>query len=65
MFCKHEWEVVSDSVLPSAWEIFSKTKSRPASPGGTSILFFEAKHVHIMYCRKCGKVKKTVTSNIS
>ena len=64
MFCKHEWEVVSDRTLPSPLEVLTDIGASYKSGGDIPIAFFEVVHICLMYCRKCGKTKQFRNSNI-
>lgn len=58
--CKHDWETVSDIVLPSQSEEAIKMSFAPES-----VLpeFFSKTHILIMKCKNCGEVYKSVVGN--
>jgi len=59
MFHKHNWKVLSEKVLPSLAEVGinnCKIGMAPSGPG-----WFVQKHVVIVSCTECGKLKHIVT----
>jgi len=58
--CNHEWEVVTHSVLPSAYEQLEPhvRNIKHATPH-----YFTKKLVIILKCSECGVLNKTVESN--
>jgi len=59
MFCKHDWKVLSDKVIPAT---FSMDNIKKFEGRGYDSLFVK-KSVTICACKKCGKIKKFVTDN--
>jgi len=59
MFCKHEWNTVAEQVLQSAFEQMGAVTEvkRVCS------WVFEKKHIVILNCNKCGKIKEIVNKN--
>jgi len=57
--CKHDWKVLSETVTKSRFEVltqigdFEGLKTR----GGS---MFKRKHIQIITCDKCGKLKRFV-----
>lgn len=56
--CKHDWEVKSAIVLPSAFE-----QMKNCGRGTYPYWIFQKKAVVIMACKKCGKIDKTTTES--
>jgi len=57
MFCKHEWKVLSTEVTESQIEMLNRVIPG-TSKAYTSM--FERKHIQIVSCDKCGKLKRFV-----
>ena len=59
MFCKHDWQVLSEVVTKSEFELLlgmeNLTSVKNASNSKTI--------VQIISCKKCGKLKKFVTES--
>ncbi len=59
MFCKHDWQVLSEAVTKSEFELLlgmeNLTSVKNASNSKTI--------VQIISCKKCGKLKKFVTES--
>lgn len=58
MFCKHKWELLSETVTKSRAQLFRDL-------GGSSIKhadsdFFNTKHIQTFTCDKCGGFKRFV-----
>lgn len=55
MFCRHDWKVLSETVTKSEMELAVEL-------GATSLKNASAyrKHIQIVYCEKCGKLKRFV-----
>lgn len=64
ILCKHDWNVVSDVVTESTFEMATRVLKR-AAIGKVSIpgqlCVDDRKHIVVMACKRCGKVKKIVT----
>lgn len=61
MWCKHEWEVLDKTVLPSAFE---QMKEDPMEVSGADTAAFFQKTVSLVVsCKKCGKLEHFVTVN--
>jgi len=60
LFCKHQWEKVSETTLPSAQEQTAASMMKPEylQPEW----FYQKTHIVIMQCKNCGKIDKTVTT---
>ena len=59
VFCKHNWELISETTTKSAFEIASESgnpftgiKSDPANA------IFRRYHIQVLQCTKCGKLKR-------
>jgi len=66
-FCKHQWEKVSDQVLPSAWEQYAQVNAGSINKMGKAsipVWMFQKSHILVLKCTLCGKLDKTVTRNI-
>lgn len=64
MFHKHNWEKISDVVLPSAYEqIIKSGETIDKMRGGAAIHMFDKKHIVILKCTKCGKIQEIVNEN--
>lgn len=61
--CPHEWEKIVETTLPSGYE--QMTKGDIAFEKMTAIHLFQKKLVVVLFCKKCGTVKKIVESNPS
>lgn len=65
MFCKHEWKTLSETITKSKYE--SSMEASQAS-GASNIKLpwqlcdAERKHIQIVACDKCGKLKRFVES---
>lgn len=59
-FCKHEWEIKSKDILPSAYEQY---KDQKIYPDGVYTTHFQKKLILVMVCKKCGKINKTIETN--
>ena len=69
-FCKHEWEKVSETTLPSALEQGITTGIVPnmyPAHGEEATnqlrIFYQKQYVLVLKCKKCGKLDKTFTTN--
>ena len=56
MFCKHIWVILSETTTKSAIEVLHETGQAPKTLTGTE--WFERKHIQIVSCGKCGKLKR-------
>jgi hypothetical protein len=64
LFCKHQWEVLDKTVLPSAWEQTTKIGKFPDGLSERGMLIAHRKKlVVICSCTLCGKIKKFVEEN--
>lgn len=62
LFCKHEWKILSEKTTESKMEHFAKITNKYQPPS-----FMEQyndmttrKHICIVTCTKCGKLKRFV-----
>ena len=60
-FCKHEWAVVNEVILPSAFE---QTIAAGRPPSKFANGGFGKTHAVIIACTKCGKLHREVTENM-
>lgn len=60
MFCKHDWETISEVTLPSAFE---QMAGKLSSLKGWDTSMFVKKHVLVIKCKKCGKLHKFESEN--
>lgn len=58
MFCKHKWVILSETVTKSRLEVFSDNGVTEIS--GTGLNPASRKHIQIITCEKCGKLKRFV-----
>lgn len=56
--CNHEWEVVSDKLIPPKIDL-----NIVDEVSGVRSDHLVSKHVFIMSCKKCGKIYKSVETN--
>ena len=61
--CKHEWKIISEQILPSAWEQLMASRAARHNESELPAWVFNKKLVIILECSKCGKLDKTVESN--
>lgn len=60
MFCKHHWQVLSETTTKSGLE---KMKALGRVPkDSVEICWVEQKFIQIIACKKCGKLKRYVTT---
>ena len=59
--CMHDWKLVSEKILPSAYEQIRDDGL--TSMDSKSILVFQKAVVIIICCSKCGKLDKTIVKN--
>ena len=57
MFCKHEWKVLSEITTESMAE-HAANIGATINKGNETIM--ERKHIQIVTCSKCGKLKRFV-----
>lgn len=57
LFCRHDWEKQSDTVIRAMPE---ELLSKLSKINGSSSMLLAVKHVVILTCKKCGKVYKSV-----
>ena len=60
--CKHEWEKVSEVVLPSPFEQMKETDLVERLMKAPSVNFVK-KFILVLACKKCGAINKTVEEN--
>jgi len=60
MFCKHEWNKVSETILPSAFE---QVKNNIHGEVNFMPWMLRRKAIIILACKKCGKLYETVEVN--
>ena len=59
MFCKHEWKILSETTTKSRIEVMSEVLNSMSKISG---LYdpVSRKFIQIVYCVKCGKLKRFV-----
>ena len=66
IFCKHEWKVVSEAVTESKFQHAMKSIDESSASGSVRIPWqmtdAERKHIQVIACDKCGKLKRFVES---
>jgi hypothetical protein len=63
LFCKHQWETITDRVTESPFEV--ATRMTEGSTGRTiphQMCSTKRKHILVVACKVCGKIKKFVTT---
>jgi hypothetical protein len=64
MFCKHEWESLSETVTKSKYESSIKAVKSLGLEGKTKLPWqlcdADRKHIQVFTCKKCGKLKRFV-----
>jgi hypothetical protein len=60
MFCKHEWEVLSETTTKSDIEAIIERTPAHVENLKTRACSGNRKHIAICSCRKCGKLKRFV-----
>jgi hypothetical protein len=64
MFCKHQWEVLSETTTESQFEHAMKVAQSRGAQGSIKIpgqmSCAERKHILVVTCKKCGKIKRFV-----
>ena len=63
LFCKHEWEVLSDVMIPSAFEQVGKAGVK--SIKNTAPGFFRKVHHVVLACKKCGEIRESRAANLT
>ena len=56
LFCNHKWTVLSDTVTKSACEIAKESGVLKIDDAPDN--FYARKHIQIVTCDKCGKIKR-------
>ena len=59
MFCKHEWKILSETMTKSRIEVISEVLNSMSKISGLYDLA-SRKFIQIVYCVKCGKLKRFV-----
>jgi len=57
MFCKHEWEKMSDTIIRAMPE---KILENVIGINGNGRSVLAVKHIVVLACKKCGKIYKSV-----
>lgn len=60
-FCKHDWKVTVNERTRSQLEVMKSNGFNPSNVNGFAT---EEKNITILACSKCGKLDKTVVSNL-
>jgi hypothetical protein len=66
MFCKHDWEIISEKMTESKWEhtlkVLQTHIGERLNKGNIPWQLCDAtrKLIQIVVCRKCGKIQKFV-----
>ena len=61
--CDHKWVVLSENILPSAFEQIAKASAGRVRIGEVCEGTFQKKIVVILACEKCGSLDKTIEEN--
>lgn len=57
IFCKHEWMIISETTTKSQFEHMKEHGFTPNKVNGFAL---ERKHIQVVICIKCGKLKRFV-----
>jgi ribosomal protein L16/L10AE len=60
MLCKHSWKVLSDTVTKSKFEVAMEASRGAATKLPWQLSCAERKHIQIVSCSLCGKLKRFV-----
>jgi len=60
MFCKHKWEVLSETVTKSKFEIATQIENLKTVTLPWQLCCAKRKHIQIVTCSGCGKLKRFV-----
>ncbi len=65
MKCHHEWEKIAEITMPSGYE---QTRSSESNVAPTTSInatgpIFKKKYILVLFCKKCGDVKKITETN--
>ena len=60
MFCRHKWDLLSETTTESKIEHLTKVTNIEIEEGRESLL--SRKFIQLLKCDKCGKLEKLVTS---
>ena len=63
MFCKHKWEMASETVTKSKFESSLEAASKALSSAKNiphQLCCADRKHIQVFTCSKCGKLKRFV-----
>jgi len=61
MKCQHEWDKIAETTLPSGYEQMEKGKLSFEKISGVAL--FQKKYILVLFCKKCGEVKKITETN--
>lgn len=61
MKCKHDWEILDKTILPSPYEMVNEEFKARITEIRTYL--FRKKVVLIISCKNCGKLEKIIESN--
>jgi len=59
IFCKHEWKLISETTTRAAIEVLGSV-GMPFHIDKGGPHFTERKHIQLVQCDKCGKLKRFV-----
>lgn len=57
IFCKHEWKMISETTTKSQLE---HMKENNFNPEEINMFALKRKHIQVVTCSKCGKLKRFV-----
>ena len=63
LFCKHKWEILTETTTKSKFEITAEVSNLSSSSDFTvpwQLADASRKHIIVVTCPKCGKIKKFV-----
>lgn len=60
LFCKHDWQTVSDVVFPSDFEQAMQISGDAKKIKGS--FTYTKTHIFIMICRNCGKYYRSIVT---
>lgn len=62
MSCKHNWELIDKTILPSAYEQLAEKHTMENIQAG-SVTLFRKKIIYIFQCTDCKKIREIVEVN--
>jgi len=60
LFCNHKWETIEKNTLASPFKQLTDAGMQLKKLDGDAISTYTQTFIHIMVCKECGKVEKTI-----